>query len=111
MKSRKLAESSVFSEVRASTSSQTTASEGIPEAARSARSAASEIWESMSSIEIDPSSWIPSSFRSLTITLASSRATSQRITSPSGFTAARSRKTRLQTEPVSRRRSTACSEL
>ena len=55
MNSRKLAESSVFSEVRASTSSQTTASEGMPLAACSARSAASEIWESMSSIAIEPS--------------------------------------------------------
>ena len=91
MKSRKLAESSVFSEVRASTSSQTTASEGAPAAAFSARSLASEIWESMSSIAIEPSLCIPNSFRSLTITLASSRATSQRITSPSGFWAARSR--------------------
>jgi hypothetical protein len=91
MKSRKLTESSVFSEVRDSTSSQTTASEGAPAAAFSARSAASEISESMSSIAIDPSCWIPNSFRSLTITLASSRATSQRITSPSGLWATPSR--------------------
>ena len=39
----------------------------------------------MSSIAIDPSLWIPSSLRSETITLASSRATSQRITSPIGL--------------------------
>ena len=94
----KLAENSVFSEVRASTSSQTTASDGAPFAAISARSAASEIWESMSSIAIDPSSGMPSSFRSETITLASSRATSQRITSPTGLCAAPSRRIRLQTE-------------
>jgi hypothetical protein len=91
MNRRKLAESSVFSEVRDSTSSQTTASDGAPAAAFSARSLASEISESMSSIAIEPSRSIPNSFRSLTITLASSRATSQRITSPSGLWAARSR--------------------
>ena len=81
----KLAFSSMFSEVRASTSSQTTASPGAPTAARSASSATSETLESISSIAIEPSRWTSSSFRSLTITLASSRATSQRITSPSGF--------------------------
>ena len=75
---------SQISEVLDSTSSQITASEGIPAAAFSARSAAVEISESMSSIAIDPVSAIPNSFRSPTITLASSRATSQRITSPSG---------------------------
>lgn len=84
----KLTDSSVFSEVRDSTSSHTTASEGRPAAAFSATTAASEIWLSMTSIEIDPSSGTFSSLRSLRITLASSRATSQRITSPSGFLAA-----------------------
>ena len=49
------AESSMFSEVRASTSSQTTASPGRPSAAFSAASATSEIAESMSSIAIEPS--------------------------------------------------------
>jgi hypothetical protein len=87
----KLADSSMFSDVRVSTSSQTTASVGMPSAAISARLAASEIWESTSSMAIDPSIWTFSSLRSETITLASSRATSQRITSPSGFWAARSR--------------------
>ncbi len=49
----------------------------------------------MSSMAIEPSRSISSSRRSETITLASSRATSQRITSPSGRCAARSRKIRL----------------
>ena len=48
----------MFSEVRASTSSQTTASPGAPTAALSASLAASEIWESISSIAIEPSRWI-----------------------------------------------------
>ena len=91
MKPMKPAESSMFSEVRASTSSQTTASDGVAPAARCALSAAWEIWESISSIAIEPSRSISSSRRSLTITLASSRATSHRITSPSGRFAARSR--------------------
>ena len=52
---RKLPPSSVLSEVRASTSSQTTASDGAPRAARSARSAASEICESICSSAIEPS--------------------------------------------------------
>ncbi len=107
MNARKLADSSVFSEVRVSTSSQITASLGCPSAARTARSACSDTSESMSSIAIDPSRWISSSFRSDTITLASSRATSQRITSPSGRRAARSRKIRLQTEGVASSRSRA----
>ena len=55
MKTRNMPPSSVLSEVRASTSSQITASEGAPLAARSARSAASEICESICSIEIEPS--------------------------------------------------------
>ena len=96
MKARKLPESSTFSEVRDSTSSQTTASVGRPRAAFSAWTAAAEICESMSSSEIDPSRSISSSRRSEIITLASSRATSTRITSPSGRCAARSRKMRLQ---------------
>ena len=54
MKARKLAFSSTFSEVRASTSSQTTASPARPWAARSASSAATEICESISSSEIEP---------------------------------------------------------
>ena len=91
MKARKLADSSTFSDVRDSTSSHTTASEGGPGAAFSARSAAAEIWESISSIEIEPSMSMSSSRRSPTITLASSRATSHRITSPSGRFAPRAR--------------------
>ena len=55
MKTRKLPPSSVLSEVRASTSSQTTASEGMPRAACSAFRAASEICESICSSEIEPS--------------------------------------------------------
>ena len=88
MKRTKLNDSSVSSEVRASTSSHTTASEGIPGAAFSAATAASEIDVSMCSTAIEPRLWISSSLRSPRITLASSRATSQRITSPSGFVAA-----------------------
>ena len=86
MKARKLAESSTFSEVRDSTSSQTTASPGRPCGGllgrwrRPLRSA-----ESMSSIAIEPSVSMSSSVGRETITLASSRATSQRITSPSGL--------------------------
>ncbi len=96
MKMRKLPPSSVLSEVRASTSSQTTASEGAPRAARSARSAALESCESICSSAIEPSRWTPSSFRSAISTLASSRAMSQRITSPAGLRAAPGRTTRLQ---------------
>ena len=55
MKARKVPPSSVVECVRALTSSQTTASEGIPFAARSARRAASEIWESICSSVIEPS--------------------------------------------------------
>jgi hypothetical protein len=88
MNSRKLIESSVFSLVRCSTSSQTTASDGRPGAAFSASSAASDIEMSMCSTAIDPTRGISSSFRSPRITLASSRATSHRITSPGGFVAA-----------------------
>ena len=65
---------------------------------------------STNSIAIEPSSWIPSSFRSLMITLASSRATSHRITSPSGFCAP-SRRITLSTESAWQRRSSACWEL
>ena len=100
MKRRKFEESSVLSEVRDSTSSQTTASPGLPSAARPAASAAAEIVESICSIAIEPSTSTSSSRRSETTTLASSRATSQRITSPSGLRAARSRKIRLQTEAM-----------
>ncbi len=85
MKSRKLSESSVFSEVRDSTSSHTTASDGSPGAAFSAAIAASESEKSRSSTAIEPRSGMSSSLRSPMITLASSRATSQRITSPSGL--------------------------
>jgi hypothetical protein len=105
MKVTKFPLSSVFSEVRASTSSQTTASEGAPRAAFSASSATSESCESISSIAIEPSRWMLSSLRSPITTLASSRATSQRITSPSGFCAAPGRKTRFVTEGVALRRS------
>ena len=85
MKATKLKESSVSSVVRCSTSSQTTASEGRPGAAFSAASAASEIAVSTCSTAIEPTLGISSSLRSLMITLASSRAISQRITSPSGL--------------------------
>src|ERR1044072_8694945 len=98
MKARKVAESSMLSEVRGSTSSQTTASEGAPRAARSARSAARESCESICSSAIEPSRGIPTSFRSSITTLASSRATSQRKTSPGRWRAAPARKTRLQAE-------------
>ena len=54
---------------------------------------------SMYSIAIDPRLGISSSRRSPSITLASSRATSQRITSPSGLFAAPFRKITLQTDP------------
>ena len=101
MKMRKLPPSSALSEVRASTSSQTTASDGAPRAARSASFAASEICESICSSAIEPSWCTPISFRSSITTLASSRATSQRITSPAGCRAAPARKIRLQTDGVS----------
>ena len=89
MNATKLIESSVFSLVRCSTSSQTTASEGRPGAAFSAATAASESEVSMCSTAIEPTRGISSSLRSPMITLASSRATSHRIRSPSGFVAAR----------------------
>ena len=105
MKATKLPLSSTLSEVRASTSSQTTASEGMPRAACSARFAVSEICESICSSAIEPSRATPSSLRSSMTTLASSRATSQRITSPGGWRAAFSRWTRLQVEGVASSRS------
>ncbi len=88
MNAMKEADNSVVSDVRASTSSQTTASEGSPAAASSAWSKASEIAVSMVSIAIDPTCGICSSFRSSRITLASSLATSHRMTSPVGRLAA-----------------------
>ena len=88
MNARKVPESSTFSLVRASTSSHTTASAGAPLACSTARSACSEIWVSISSSVIAPSCGIPSSLRSEITTLASSRATSARITSPGGRRAA-----------------------
>ena len=109
MKAMKIPESSVFSEVRDSTSSQTTASPGFPSAARSACLAADEIVESIFSIAIEPSVSTSSSRRSETSTLVSSRATSQRITSPSGRRAAPGRKIRLQTEGMFSSRSRTCS--
>ena len=54
MNAMKFHESSTFSDVLASTCSQTTASAGSPGAYCSARSAASEIWLSMYSIAIEP---------------------------------------------------------
>jgi hypothetical protein len=107
MNSTKLNESSVFSEVRASTSSQTTASEGSPGAAFSAATAASESAVSMCSTAIEPSRGMSSSFRSPRIRLASSRATSQRITSPAGFVAAPCRCTMLRTAGEALRTSSA----
>ena len=80
--------SSVLSVVRDATCSQITASPGIPSAACSALSPASEISTSTASIAIDPSRSTPRSFRSPSTMLASSRATSQRIRSPSGCLAA-----------------------
>ena len=69
-----------------------------PWRARSPARRCSEICVSIGSIEIEPSSWIPSSLRSAMTTLASSRATSARITSPSGRRAAPGRWTTLQTD-------------
>ena len=99
MNATKLPDSSTFSDVAASTCSHTTASDGAPGANFSARSAASEIWLSMNSIAIEPHCGISSSRRSPRITLASSRATSQRITSPSGFRRRAGRKITFETEP------------
>ena len=107
MKSTKPIDSSVFSLVRCSTSSQTTASEGSPGAAFSAASALSEIDVSMCSTAIDPTRGMSSSLRSPRITLASSRATSQRITSPSGFRATPWRWTMFSTAGDSSRTSSA----
>ena len=55
MKARKLPDSSADSEVRAVSSSQTTASAGAPSAARSASTARSETATSTSSTAIEPS--------------------------------------------------------
>ena len=85
MKVTKLIDSSVSSLVRCWTSSHTTASEGRPGAARSASTAASEIVVSTCSMAMEPTRGMSSSLRSARITLASSLATSQRITSPSGL--------------------------
>src|SRR5215213_5090919 len=99
MKARNTPESSTCSLVRCSTSSHTTASDGRPSAFSIAASAASEIWESISTSEMEPSSFSPSARRSAITMLVSSRATSTRITSPSGRRAAPGRWTMLQTEP------------
>src|SRR3954469_6134692 len=98
MKARKDADSCASSEVWNSSCSQMTASDGDPRAARSARWACFESAVSIDCNVIDPSSSRRSSRRSATITLASSRATSARITSPAGSLAAPSRKTTLQTD-------------
>jgi hypothetical protein len=63
--------------VRASTSSQITASAGDPVAASTARLASVEIVESTESIEIEPARSSPSRRSWSTTTLTSSRATSQ----------------------------------
>ena len=102
MNSRKLAESSVFSEVRASTSSQTTASDGSPDRRllgrlRGIGDHASRCPPSRSS----PRRSIPNSFRSLTMTLASSRATSHQDHVPLAACGRPARrKTRLHAEGV-----------
>ena len=87
MKARKLPESSVPSDVRASTSSQTTASAGEPRAARSARRAVSDTAVSTLSSTIVPTSSRPRLQRSSTTMLASSRATSHVTRSPGGRSA------------------------
>ena len=112
MKARKLAESSTFSEVRASTSSQTTASRGQSRgaafsalaapprrsASRCPPSRSSPRWSISSSLEVgDDRRSRPRGRR---------RRGSRR---PSGASAARSRKIRLQTDGVSSSRSSACS--
>src|SRR5215211_4264897 len=98
MNATNVPESSTFSFVRASTSSHTTASAGAPCALSTARAACSEICVSISSSEIEPSFATPSSLRSESTTLASSRATSARITSPAGLRAAPASRATLQTE-------------
>ena len=110
MNARKLPDSSVSSSLRLSTSSQTTASLGRPEAWRSARAAASEICVSIDEIAIDPVAGMSSSRRSWTSTLASSRATSARITSPGGLAAAPGRWTTFETDSDAQSRSSACRE-
>ena len=70
-------------------------------------SAPSESCVSMKSSVIDPVSGMSSSRRSWITTLASSRATSARITSPSGFSATPGRWTTLMTDPSAHRRSSA----
>jgi hypothetical protein len=60
MNARKLSESSALSDVRASTSSQMTASAGAPAAAPAARVAPAESDDSTVSIEMEPSRSTPS---------------------------------------------------
>jgi hypothetical protein len=88
MKHRNAAEIDALSDVCSVTSSQITASDGRPSASFSAASAAWDSAVSMSSTAIDPSRWMPRPVRSSITTLASSRATSHRITSPWGLWAA-----------------------
>ena len=102
MNATKLKDSSALSEVWNSTVSHTTASAGEPTADSSARRAASETIEEMGSSTIDPSRSSPSSRSVATTTLASSRATSQRMRSPSGRSAASRRRTTLIAEGWSR---------
>ena len=112
MKARKLADSSADSDVRSVSSSHTTASAGEPTAARSAAIAASDITVSIWSTAIEPLWCRPSRRRSASTTLASSRATSARITSPSGLRAAAGSLMTLMTEAQaskSARTASACS--
>ena len=64
---------------------------------------------SISSSEIEPLWWMSSSLRSAMTTLASSRATSHMITSPSGRVAGSDRRITLQTESVAHSNSIASS--
>jgi hypothetical protein len=102
--------SSASSDVRSTTSSQTTASAGEPSARCTARSIASESWKSTSSTEIDPWWSTSSSRRSASTIEASSRARSTRITSPSGRRATPGSTTRLQADGSRSRSPTTASE-
>ena len=110
MNNRYVPDSSTCSLVRDSTSSQTTASASEPRARSTARSANSEIWVSTDSSAIEPVRWMSSSLRSDNVTLASSRATSARITSPAGSCAAPGSQITLQTDSLFRSIPSACSE-
>lgn len=110
MNAAKLNENSALSDVRASTSSQITASAGEPAEASAARRASGEITKSTESIEIEPPRPRPDRRSWLTTTLTSSRAMSQRMRSPGGLSDDPAIRTRLATAGESSSTRSTCGD-